>query len=42
MQSSLIDSPEYHLVTRIIDNGKKIEINRVEYLFLTFGELRKK
>ena len=42
MQSSLIDSPEYQLVTRIKDNGKKIEKSRIDYLFLTFGELRKK
>jgi len=42
MQSSLLDSPDYQFVTKIKDNGKKIDKNRIDYLFLTFGELRKK
>ncbi len=42
MQSCLIDKPEYHFVTRIKDTGKGIGLGRIEYLFLTFGELRKK
>ncbi len=41
MQSSLLDSPDYQFVTKIKDNGKKIDKNRIDYLFLTFGELRK-
>jgi signal transduction histidine kinase len=41
MQSRLLDSPDYQFVTKIKDNGKKIDKNRIDYLFLTFGELRK-
>jgi signal transduction histidine kinase len=40
--SSLIEMPEYHLVTRIKDTGKGISHNRIEFLFMAFGELRKK
>ena len=42
MQSSLIDTRDYNFVTRIKDTGKGIGQGRIEYLFLTFGELRKK
>ena len=33
---------ELELVTEIMDSGKGIEEERIEYLFILFGELKKK
>lgn len=40
--NSLNAPPSLELVTKITDTGKGIEQDRIQYMFVLFGELKKK
>jgi K+-sensing histidine kinase KdpD len=40
--NSINASPTIELVTKITDTGKGIEQDRIQFMFVLFGELRKK